>query len=401
MKRALVVIIGFIIAMLPVVVAQEVSDETIIGTQAGMTPDNIFYGFKRFSENVGLFFTFDEIAKAKARYNLAKVRLAEASNMAAINRTDLVNSLTTEYENEIGEVSSVIDRLSAAGRNVTDVADLIGNETYKHILVLKRVYEKVPVVAKPAIERVIEKSMERYGDIAKKIEDKESVNITITIGNKTITRTVPQKLAEKFLEKADELREKIKDEVKITEREKLRENIENITATKAANLLEQARELVNEAIETRAEKNVTAFGLINEAKAQLGKAEAAFKEGRFQQAIVHAEVAITQARSALKIQNVKEKIAEKRIEIAKNATNLVQQIREKIKQNVAEKERLISSKTATAITTIIATQTATSVTNATATVSPAANATATATATVNVTATASPTANVTTAVNTT
>ena len=43
---------------------------------AGVNPDSWFYGLKKFSENIDLFFTFDDLAKAEKLAYYAELRLA-------------------------------------------------------------------------------------------------------------------------------------------------------------------------------------------------------------------------------------------------------------------------------------------------------------------------------------
>src|SRR3989344_6026169 len=49
---------------------------------AGMLPDNPFYGFKRLGEGLRLAFTFDGKGKEKLHLEFAKTRLAEAKKLA-------------------------------------------------------------------------------------------------------------------------------------------------------------------------------------------------------------------------------------------------------------------------------------------------------------------------------
>lgn len=342
MKNLIAITIGFLIATMPLALAQEtiatqVTDDELAGTQAGTTPDSWTYGFKRFAENIQLFLTFDELQKAKLHYNLAKVRLAEAAKLAKENKMDLAEKATKEYEDGLTEVNTRMEKAVAAGKNITDLSENVNDETYKHILVLKRVYEKVPAKAKIALGNVIEKVLEKRSEAVKRVEDKELVSITITVGNKTITKEVPAKLAERFLERADELKEKVKDEVNISQREKLKEAVSDIAANKAAEKLEEARLLVDQALEKREETNLTAYGLINEAKAHLEKAEKAFNETKYGEAFGQATAASAQARAALKIQNVKERVEEKKEEIKEKAKEAIDKIKEKIQQRKTNK----------------------------------------------------------------
>lgn len=316
MKIIIGMILGFFIAMMPLVVAQETaeaSSEDVLGVQAGATPDSWTYGFKRFFENAQLWFTFDPEAKAKLKYKLAQIRLAEAALMAEKNKTQLALRAIEEYENGLSETNQDAERLAAIGRNATELRELVGNATYKHVLVLQRVWKKVPEQAKAAIERNIERALERHSQIAERF-DKEPVNMTISIGNRTITRQVPAKLAEQMLEKASELRKKFRQEVNITDRENLAEKIAEkieIRKEKAEEKINDAREAIADAESKVTGTNITAAEkLLNQSRTHLEKAETAFANKKYGEAFAQAIAAENQANNAKRLVTVKEKVAE-------------------------------------------------------------------------------------------
>ncbi len=351
-------IIGFLIAAMPLAAAQEVSEEQLVGEDAGMTPDNALYGFKRFGENIQLFLAFNQLEKAKLHYKLAKVRLAEAVALAKANKEDLAEKAMEEYEKILVESDSEIEKSVAQGANVTSLADSVNEETYKHVLVLQRVREKLKNErARTAIANAIERSIEKRAEVAKRVDDKELVEMTITVGNKTITKQVPARFAEKFLEKADELENKTRAELKIEHREKLKENVQEKHAEKAAERIEEARVLVNQAIEIRAQEGTTAFGLINEARKHLELAEKAFNETKYGEAFGHATASEAQARAALKVQKVKEKIEEKKTEIREKAREKLEERKEKLRERIEERKENKSATTTTSTTTVPTTTT--------------------------------------------
>ncbi|MEW6723025.1 MAG: DUF5667 domain-containing protein, partial [Candidatus Micrarchaeota archaeon] len=65
-------------------IAENASLETsteINESEVGALPDDTFYGFKRFFENVDKFFTFDKSEKAKKHAKYGKLRAIEAHLM--------------------------------------------------------------------------------------------------------------------------------------------------------------------------------------------------------------------------------------------------------------------------------------------------------------------------------
>lgn len=302
--------------------------ENILETSAGMLPDSPFYGLKKFGEGIQLFFTFDQIEKAKLKYKLAQLRLAEAEIMARLDKLQHAENALKDYENRLADVEADEKAISAAGRNASAIADLVGNSTYRHILVLQKVYEKVPESAKPAIMRVMENSMERHSKMAESAgqADKEFVNITIAAGNRTITREVPARLAEKFLDSARELKERLMEEVRIENKDMLKERIAEkieITKGKAEEQIKEVREmLANTEGDITADANITALARItNEAKTRMNAAEAAFGQGNYREAYNHAiaaEKALMVAESIVSGAENIEKIAAEKLDIRKD-----------------------------------------------------------------------------------
>jgi len=121
----------------------------------GITPDNPLYGFKRFFEGVDLFFTFDDVAKAEKHLHFAELRLSEAREMTERGKPEFVSDLTGEYEDNLDKSQEIAAVAKGLGRNVTRVEELVALATSIHIEVLEGVLEKVPDVAKPAIERAL------------------------------------------------------------------------------------------------------------------------------------------------------------------------------------------------------------------------------------------------------
>ncbi|MFZ3077659.1 MAG: DUF5667 domain-containing protein [Candidatus Aenigmatarchaeota archaeon] len=332
MKKLFVMFVFGVLAisMAPMVFAQSsetgnATGETIIGENAGTLPDSPLYGLKKFGEGIQSFFTFDQIEKAKLKYRLAQLRLMEADAMARINKTQLAENMMKEYENGLADVEADENTISAAGRNVSSIADLVGNNTYRHILVLQKVYEKVPDSAKPAIKKVLENSMNRQEKIAERIAGNSTVNITITVGNETVTREVPAAFAEKFLEMAKDMREKIKDEVELKDVEELKEKL----AEKMEMGAEKVKEQISEVKEKLAEiesRNITEVSrpaldsILANAKTHLNNAESALEQKKYREAYSHAitaEKALYVAKELYKNrENIEKMIAEK-MEIGK------------------------------------------------------------------------------------
>lgn len=286
------------------------SGDDILGVQAGTAPDSIFYGFKKIGERANVAFTFDREEKAKLKYKYAVRRLAEAELMAGKQKSGFAQDALAEYEAELESVQADLNQMALEGKNLTDIEYEIGNGTYRHIFVLERVYQKVPESAKPAIRRAMENSLEMQGRLSEtRNTSQRLVNITIIVGNQTVTREVPEKLAEKFLEKAREMKKEFRHELDIENEDEIKSKIAENTAVRAEKASEQisdAREAIAEAeakiASSPAGNSTTAANrLLQQARDKLNLSEQAFSVGKFGEAFGQAVAAEAHAKSAKRI----------------------------------------------------------------------------------------------------
>jgi len=131
---------------------------------AGVTPDNWLYGLDKAIESIQMILTFNEASKAELHLQFAGERLAEAKAIADKGKPEYVPDLVGEYEGNVGKSLELVATAKQAGKNMTKVLELVAIATSIHLVVLEEVYEKVPEVAKPAIERAMQKSTERQAE---------------------------------------------------------------------------------------------------------------------------------------------------------------------------------------------------------------------------------------------
>lgn len=156
MIKKYVVCIGLaLLALMPGVGAQETDGDTQL-PDPGITPDSWMYGVKKAFENVDMALTFGEEGKAKKHLQYAELRLSEAKAMAEKGRTEYVNDLGQEYQNQLENAN----RLALSNNNTKgNLTEMVANATAKHIQVLERVRQQVPEQAKDSIDAAKEKSM--------------------------------------------------------------------------------------------------------------------------------------------------------------------------------------------------------------------------------------------------
>jgi len=137
---------------------------------AGITPDSWTYGFKRFFEDIDLFFTFDDVVKAEKHGKYAELRLAEAKEMIEKGKPEFVDDLIEEYEDNLEKANEISKIAQRVGKNVTKVTEVVAVATSIHMDVLENVLEKVPEQAKPSIQRAITSSKRGNEEALKVLE---------------------------------------------------------------------------------------------------------------------------------------------------------------------------------------------------------------------------------------
>ena len=158
---------------------------------AGITPDSWMYGFKRFFEDIDLFFTFDDVAKAEKYLKYAELRLAEAKEMAEKGKPEFVDDLIEEYEDNLEKANEISKIAQQLGKNVTKVTELVAVATSIHVDVLENVLEKVPEQAKPSIQRAITSSKrgnEEALKVLEKTQPEKAAEIHFRIAEKILAK---------------------------------------------------------------------------------------------------------------------------------------------------------------------------------------------------------------------
>ena len=162
-------------------------------SQPGMLPDNPFHPFQDFFEQLQLFFAFSPEAKANIHLQLAEKRLAELNLVIEQNKTDLVPILSDKFEKELNDTENEINSAKTLGQNVTEIAQHVAGETFKHQLVLQNLLDKVPEQARPSIVNAINKSQEGHIAAVESILESGNatgnVNMTFVVGGQTFTQT--------------------------------------------------------------------------------------------------------------------------------------------------------------------------------------------------------------------
>jgi hypothetical protein len=137
---------------------------------AGITPGNLFYGLDRAAESIQLAFTRNELKRAELHLKFAGERLAEMNKLVEKNKTKHIEKLLSDQEEELADAEAEIEKAVSKGQNATLVAEHVAEMTYKHVLVLQQVLDKVPEQARMSIQKAIDASIARNENAASTIE---------------------------------------------------------------------------------------------------------------------------------------------------------------------------------------------------------------------------------------
>ena len=119
---------------------------------SSITPGSSLFFLKRFSENVGTFFTFGEVAKSKRMVKLAEERLSEAKTLAEKGDENSEKAIEL-YEQQFAKASERVQKSQNA-----EALARVSEATSKHFAVLEEIAGKVPEQAQESVLRALESS---------------------------------------------------------------------------------------------------------------------------------------------------------------------------------------------------------------------------------------------------
>jgi len=128
----------------------------------GLTPDSPFYFLETISEEIVTLFTFGDLKKAERYFTLAEERLSEAQVMIKENKPKRTEKTLERYGKQLGKSLIRAEKADAKGKDTKELAKVVTRATYKHLVVLNRVLEKVPEEEKSAIEQAMTASIKGH-----------------------------------------------------------------------------------------------------------------------------------------------------------------------------------------------------------------------------------------------
>lgn len=162
--------------------------------EPGMLPDSPFYFLKSWSEAMGTFFTFGDVAKVERFVNLSEKRLAEAQALVAKGKPEVAEKAVLRYQDQLGAALTKAEEAKAKGLDTDEVLAKVAESTLKHQAVLADVYEKVPEQAKGAIQRAMQAGMRGHEEALKAVSGQKREEVMEQVEQKR--REVEQRLEE-------------------------------------------------------------------------------------------------------------------------------------------------------------------------------------------------------------
>lgn len=167
-----------------------------------ITPDSPLYGLSTAVEQIQLLLTFNAVDKAKLHYQFAEERLASAQIMAQEGKVQLSEKALSDYENELNATNNNLEVAVATGKNATDLTNEISDNSVLHIQALNKIHDELPATAQANVNKNIAASLTSQAKAVSFVNHADLVNMTITVGNQTVTIQVPSKFADSIISRA-------------------------------------------------------------------------------------------------------------------------------------------------------------------------------------------------------
>ncbi len=182
----------------------------------GLTPKSPFYFLETIAEGIGTLFTFGDLKKAERYTTLAAERLAETEVVRKEGKLKLAEKTLDRYENQLEKALFRAEKAETEGKDTKEVAKIITEATYKHLIILNEVLDKAPEEAKPAIERAMTVSVKGHEKAVELLRMKSALSEVLE--GASLPAGIPEEVMERIQRKAQEEleREKILQAVKET-----------------------------------------------------------------------------------------------------------------------------------------------------------------------------------------
>ncbi len=223
--------------------------QPVLAMDVGITPDSPLYPIKRLLEEIDLFFTFDNVAKAEKLLKYAGLRLAEAKKMAEEGKYRYVDELLKDYGNDIRRAVELIE--SAKPKDASKIAWLVVNESTTYIKALDELSKIVPNKSIKIAEMQTIKQSELAIEILKDVDPAEAYKLSLSLTNRLL------KIANERASKGENAEFLLKESEKLmNQSEEILNNVEKTgTITNSKDIVEEIKSIIDEATNISIIKN--------------------------------------------------------------------------------------------------------------------------------------------------
>lgn len=144
----------------------------------GILPNSPFYGFKLFTEDVQMFFTFQEEARFRLMLQFAERRLSEANAIFAMNETEAIEALMERYQERIQNANETRERLRLQNITTDDIDNVFNRTVSNHVMVLERLMQNSSERVQTMLQNTLQYAEQNQEYIRNRLVEREQVRAT-------------------------------------------------------------------------------------------------------------------------------------------------------------------------------------------------------------------------------
>ncbi|MBU2104631.1 MAG: hypothetical protein KKF67_02570 [Nanoarchaeota archaeon] len=267
MKRIIFGVL-LIVLIFPIINAQQITT-----TDAGITPDSLFWGLDKAFDQISLLLTTGDVDKAKKGLEIAEERLSEIREMIEENKLEEAKKAKEAHGKTLVKVKEKVEGVEEDDsleeiRKVIEIEKELENhdgeveQTFGKLKVKIEIEGEITQEQKDLIDSILNSLKGQTGEVEIEIENKKN-KIKIEIEQET-----------------GKSEEEIEIEIEGIEKEKGIKKQE-----KALEAIEEAEEEFNEFLEEAEEENRTIFqGIINQFNSLLEQSKFEYEQGNYMEA---------------------------------------------------------------------------------------------------------------------
>lgn len=162
-KKLLITLTGLLfVGMIFTAIPAYAQDQEVISigevSDPGILPDSPFYFLKGWGRTIGMFFTFNNVAKAELELRFANEDALAVQKLCEEGKCELAEKHCEKFQERFQRVIQRIEEAKQKGKDIDALTEKLKDNHLRQQQVLGRVLEKSPEQAKEGILRAIENS---------------------------------------------------------------------------------------------------------------------------------------------------------------------------------------------------------------------------------------------------